>query len=136
MIAIRSSDGEPPEIDLSATRSEFMRLATSISDVEESVLSEMVIPADEAADPRPWDRTLAELRIRFRPGRLVLSISGERSLVVSGGRLELEKFVSNFPVEPELQPGYHVHFEPIGRDFVSPESVSLVLRVAEESDAS
>ena len=128
MLTIRCG-GEPTEIELSATPAEFERLSASITDFAASDAVEIAIQAVVAA-PGPYDRSLASLRIGRAAGPLLVSVAGT-SLRITGNSAALSLFAQCLPVESELPPGYHIHFETFGREWaVSPDSLPLVLLVA------
>jgi hypothetical protein len=133
MLSIRCG-GDSPEVELSATPAEFEHLSVAIARLTSTDAHEFYIEAAQS-DPCPYERCLGGLRIVKAFGPLTVSVSGS-SLLVSGGPAALSLFARNLPAEPGLPPGYHVHFEAIGRELmVSPGSAPLVLCVADDPRA-
>jgi hypothetical protein len=121
--------GEPPEVELAATPADFERLAASVDDLVASDAAEILVEA-AAPSPEPYERCLFVLRIAKAAAPLSVSVAATM-LSISGHPAALALFARNLPVEPALPVGYHVHFEPTGReDQVSPGSTPLVLCVA------
>ena len=134
VLAIRYSDGNVPEAELSATPAEFARLATSIIALSESETAEDFAATAVRRASEPYGRCLTAMRVIKAAGPLLVSVVGD-SLLISGGPMSLELFARSLPVESGLPPGYHVHLERAGReDAVSLGSLPLVLIVADGRD--
>lgn len=134
MATIRYSDGDSPEAELSATSAEFARLAASILALGESETTKDFMAVAVGRSSEPYRRCLTALRVAKAGGLLMVSVVGD-SLLVSGGPTSLGLFARNIPLEPTLHPGYHVHFDCVGReDAVSPQSIPLILVVEDGRD--
>ncbi len=134
VLAIRYSDGNDPEAEVSATPAEFARLATSINALGASPTAEDFTAIAVRRAPEPYGRCLTAMRVVKSAGPLSVSVVGD-SLLISGGPMSLGLLARSLPVESGLPPGYHVHLERAGREEeVSSGSLPLVLIVADGRD--
>ena len=78
---------------------------------------------------------LAAVVVRVGAGPVVVAV-GNGVLTVSGGPEALGLFGGNLPGESALAPGYHVHFEHVGREaWVAADSVPLIMEVGKAPGA-
>ncbi len=125
MIAIRADD---LEIEVSGTVDELREVSLTISALVSSAERSTSLPTS-AVDPSPYPRTLTAMTIERSAGQTLVSATHSQ-LVVSGSDGSLSKFASWFEFPPDVQSGYHSHFEPLPNDpDHSADSVPVVVSV-------
>lgn len=125
MIAIRASEGE---VEISGTVGDLLEVGLTIRALAASSQFAVLVPAAPCS-PAPYERSVARLAVRRRPGPTVVSLAASE-LEVSGSDTSLNLFASWFEFPAGVGEGYHNHFEPLeGDPDHSPASVSLVVTV-------
>jgi hypothetical protein len=111
-----------PEAEITASPVEFAGMATRLAELTDAGSGEVVF-STQGGDG------LRALVVRIESGPAVVTVEDE-ILLVSGGPEAVQLFGHNLPSEVSLSPGYHVHFEHVGREwFVAAESIPLVIVV-------
>jgi hypothetical protein len=123
-MVIRATDGE---LDIQGSQRELAALADRIKAIGAD--GEVAQEAQADADPRPYGRCLAYLKVRATNGPVRVAVVGDE-LVVTGATQRLSKFASFFRFDPSDQAGAHHHhdwFDSNGD--VAEDSRSLVISV-------
>jgi hypothetical protein len=121
-LEVQYHPGALPEANITASPSEFATMADRIAELTSAGTGAVVFPAAAG-------RGLLALVVRIGSGLVVVAREDE-VLSVRGGLEAVGLFARNLPSEVSLPPGYHIHFEHVGREwFVAPESVPLVMVV-------
>jgi hypothetical protein len=127
MIEIRYSP--PNDLDVSGTVDELQTIRRRILDMTEAPASKIVLEANSAVDPTPYNSTLTRLSVQLSNGPAKVSVWDEE-VCVEGSREALEAFASFFNFEPDATERSHLHYEYYdGNEWIDPGSVPLVIRV-------
>jgi hypothetical protein len=129
MIAIYSSD---LEIDVSGTLLELKVISEAITTFANSEDLLLSIPANQLAEPAPYDLALPELVFTKANSAIQVTISKDNVLVVSGSGDNLIILASYF-LYPQGSPnGHHAHFEYFpGIDHIVEDAIPLIITVNE-----
>ena len=123
-MVIREADGL---LDISGTPLELGALADRIERL--SAGESISVHADAAADPRPYQRSLAAFEARISDGPVRVALSGDR-VVVTASVPMMRTFASYFRFEPGSPRGTHAHHEWFdGNEYVARDSVPLIVSV-------
>jgi hypothetical protein len=126
MIVIRYTNATN-EIDLSGMPVELRAARDRVLEVANGV-AEVMIEADPASDPRPYDRCLPGLRVRLGEGptRITLAEDGFLEAVADVARLSCFASYLDFPDDSPA--GYHTHYDSCwGEEWVAADSFPLVI---------
>ena len=129
MIRIRFSCNERAELEIEATKSEWIELNQRFHEFCGGLESVVEILADVSFDPSPYHAILSRLFVQKTAERILVRVK-DGILFLSGAERYLEMFAENIPYNAEQNStiAYHVHFDRAGReDYVSEESLEPVI---------
>jgi hypothetical protein len=124
MLHIRYSP--PRDLELSASPAELLRLSAAIAAFCAIPKPEgLCYPADSTADPAPYTRCLAGLRIRTAAWPARLAVDGD-VLELTGSPETLDLLCSFLESAAETGHAHYEYYE--GNDYISADSLPLVVR--------
>ena len=126
---IRATD---TELALSGTSAELWAVADRLVEIGVSLRCEVV--AETAAEPGPYTRVLALLRVVASGGPIHVSVVGD-ALVVTGNPEMLRRFASFFRFSDEGGGNAHRHHEWWeGNEYIAEDSRPLVIETRDGSE--
>jgi hypothetical protein len=127
MLRIRFTQNEG--CDISGRPIELRGVSERISQLAAAGQGSHSFSGDISASPKPYDRFLMQLIVRVTCGPVCAIVKGD-ALIVEAGAEFLVPFASFFNFSDDVASGYHHHHEYWeGNDYVSPNSVPLVISV-------
>jgi hypothetical protein len=127
MLEIRYS--APDSLDISASVDELCRVRLDILKMVQSGTRHNSFEADSTIHPAPYHYALSKLVILKRECPTRVSLQNEKEILVEGSPDCLEVFASFFEFEFDAEKGSHAHFEYQGNDWITPDSIPLVICV-------
>ena len=123
-------------VDIEGRTEEFLRFAQILRGVDRRTDFELVVPADQTADP--YAGFFSRLRLEHEEGRVRIYRDGETLRIKgsSSGLEELALFAMSLAPpasghNPLARPGDHIHVEYYdGHEFLSQDSEPVVLTLA------
>jgi hypothetical protein len=129
MIRIHATRGPDGEAEIEGRSDDFVALKRGIDAFLTACKASLVVPADTAFDPAPYDLALPQLVLILGTGPNVIQVR-EDALSITGGVAALRNFTDNLPAG--WDPRCHVHYDWIwSEEMVSRESTDLVFSVME-----
>lgn len=111
-------------------------IADAIQEMIESAQKSILFNANTEFDPAPYDSVIPTLKIQIGAGPTKVSVTDEE-LLVEGAPIHLTSLLASLRCFwPTAQFPDHTHFEYFeGCDWISPDSIPLVISIRELRDA-
>jgi len=128
MIEIRYTS--PYDLDISGSPDELQLVRQRILDLRKSGALQVIVKADGAIDPSPYDLAIPRLVLLKGRGPTRISNKDAEEIQIEGSPENLEKLASYFDFEVGASKGDHLHYEYFeGIDSIAEDSIPLVVSV-------
>jgi len=120
---------------ITGTVHELNVLARRFDEFVQSGEMELVVPANLADSPAPYDVLLPSLRLLKRAGPITVSMEPKGGLCVAGSAENLATWCSFFRFRSDSTDGDHHHPESVHKAaYVAPGTLSTIIEIREDVD--
>jgi hypothetical protein len=116
-----SLDSDPMLLD---SRAKLNALHEELTTFLASGMKEVSIPAEVTFSPAPYQEFLKGLRLQKTQGPIMLRLTRDRWLELTGAEVHLAKYVRHFCFEKREAEGHH---HPDNANYMAPSSLRLII---------